>query len=50
MTDIVVTVGAAAAGIFGLGLAVGMGIGMLILHRADGSGRVMSRVARRLLS
>jgi hypothetical protein len=52
MTGIVVTVGMAAAGIFGFGLLVGMGVGGFILHRADdhGSGRdAMSRVARRLI-
>ena len=52
MTGIVVTVAMAAAGLFGLGLLVGMGAGALILRRADGSGvrqDRMSRVARRLV-
>jgi hypothetical protein len=49
MTGIVVTVTLAAAGVFGLGLLVGMATGAFILHRADNHGRdVMSRLARRL--
>jgi hypothetical protein len=49
MTGIIITVGLAAAVIFGLGLLAGMGIGVFLLHRAEDRGRnVMSRVARRL--
>ena len=51
MTGIIVAVGLVAAGVFGLGLLVGMAVGFLILRRADGLGErqdKMSRMARRL--
>ncbi len=52
MTSIVLAVGMAAAGVFGLGLLVGMGAGAFILRRAadlDAGQDVMSRVARKLV-
>ncbi len=51
MTGVVVAVGMAAAGIFGLGLLVGMAAGAFVMRRTDGLGErqdKMYRIARRL--